>query len=308
MPGRRRVLLGFVLLVVAGVAFLLLRPAPALPPGLSGALVFVSDREERPALFWRRLPRDRERRLTFGSEPAGEPAVSPDGTRVAFSMNGRIGVVAVASGETRVLTLGIDWRDAQPAWLPDGRRLVVSARRRPGDPAGLHLLEPAADGTVARSPLTQPRAGDDTSPAPSPDGSFVVFVREDHLMRVDLADGRVRRLTGGFKRERSPRFLPSGRIVCAWSEGKRHGLDTIDAEGATRETLAEGGAFFRTIAPSPDGRHLVGTLTWDSGFRPLAALLGAQREEIRLLDASGRDVGRLEASRWHANHSPDWGR
>ena len=66
-----------------------------------------------------------------------------------------------------------------------------------------------------RHPLTQPRAGDDTSPTASPDGAFVAFVREEHLMRVDLADGRVRRLTGGFKRERSPRVLPTGRIACA---------------------------------------------------------------------------------------------
>jgi Tol biopolymer transport system component len=312
---RRRALLGALLTFLLAAGWLLLRPAAPLPPGLPGAIVFVSDRGGAPALYWRRLPRDRERRLTFGSEPVGEPAVSPDGTRVAFSMNGRIGVVAVASGETRILTLGVDWKDAQPCWLPDGRRLVVSARRRVGEPAGLHLLagaEPllgtAGEGPVDRHPLTQPRAGDDTSPTASPDGVVVVFVREDHLMRVDLADGRVRRLTGGFKRERSPRFLPSGRIACAWSEGKRHGIDSIDAEGKSRQALAEGGAFYRTIAPSPDGRFLVATLTWDAGFRPLDALFGAPPEQVRLLDASGRDLAGLEASRRHANHSPDWGR
>jgi Tol biopolymer transport system component len=308
MNKQRWIVLGSLLVPLLIAGWVLLRPAPGLPPGLPGALVFVSDRDGVPALYWRRLPRARERRLTFGSEAVGEPAVSPDGTRVAFSMNGRIGVVAVASGDVRILTLGVDWKDGQPAWLPDGRRLVVSSRRRAGEPAGLHLLDPAPDGTVGRHPLTQPRAGDDTSPAPSPDGAFVVFVREDHLLRVDLADGRVRRLTGGFKRERSPRFLPSGRIACAWSAGKRHGIDVVDAEGKEREPLAEGGAFYRTIAPSPDGRFFVATLTWDAGFRPLAALLGAQREEVHLLDAAGHEVARLEGSRRHANHSPDWGR
>jgi Tol biopolymer transport system component len=161
---------------------------------------------------------------------------------------------------------------------------------------------------VARSPLTQPRARDDSQPAPSPDGAFVVFVREEHLMRVDLADGRVRRLTGGFKRERSPRFLSPERIVCAWSEGKRHGIDAVDAEGRSRAPLAEGGAFYRTLAPSPDGRFLAATLTWDAGLRPLDAVFGAQKEGVRLLDAAGREVARLEGSRRHANHSPDWGR
>ena len=309
MTGRRRAaLLGGALVLLALAGWLVLRPASPLPPGLPGAIVFVSDREGTPALYWRRLPRDRERRLTFGSEAVGEPAVSPDGTRVAFSMNGRIGVVAVASGDSRVLTLGVDWKDSQPAWLPDGRRLVVSARRRAGEPAGLHLLDLAPDGAVTRSPLTQPRARDDSQPAPSPDGTFVVFVREEHLLRVDLADGRVRRLTGGMKRERSPRFLRPGWIVCAWSEGKRHGIDAIDAEGKSREPLAEGGAWYRTLAPSPDGRFLAATLTWDAGFRPLDALVGGQKEEVRLLDASGRDLLLLEGSRRHANHSPDWGR
>jgi Tol biopolymer transport system component len=302
---RRRALWGAILASLLVAGWLARRPTSTLPPGLGGALVFVSDRDGTPALYWRRLPRDRERRLTFGSEAVGEPAVSPDGTRVAFSMNGRIGVVAVASGDVRILTLGVDWKDAQPAWLPDGRRLVVSARRRAGEAAGLHLLDPGPDGTAGRHPLTQSRVGDDTSPAPSPDGAFVVFVRGEHLMRVDLADGRVRRLTGGFKRERSPRFLPSGRVACAWSDGKRHGIDVIDAEGRSREPLAEGGARYRTIAPSPDGRFLAATLTWDEGS--LSALLGAREEELCLLDARGREVARLESSWRHANHSPDWG-
>ena len=151
-----------------------------------------------------------------------------------------------------------------------------------------------------RHPLTQPLAGDDTSPTASPDGTMVAFVRDDHLMCVDLADGRVRRLTGGFKRERSPRFLPSGRIACAWSEGKRHGIDSIDAEGKSREPLAEGGAFYRTIAPSPDGRFLAATLTWDAGFRPAGRALrgaaGAGAPPRRLGARRGRPRG-VAASR-----------
>lgn len=307
MSRRARFLTALGLAALAGAAWLTLARRPSLPPELGGALVFVSDRDGTPALYWRRLPRDRERRLTFGSEPAAEPAVSPDGTRVAFSMNGRIAVVAVASGEVTVLTFGVDWKDAQPAWLPDGRRLVVSARRRAGDPASLHLLAPAGDGSVARHPLTQARAGDDESPTPSPDATAVVFVREDRLMRVELGDGRVARVSGGFKRDRSPRFVAPGRLVCAWSEGKLHGIDAIDLVAKTRETLTQGGAFYRSVAPSADGRFLAVTRSWDAAQPAFAVLLG-EREEIRLLDARGKERGRLEASRRHANHSPDWGR
>jgi Tol biopolymer transport system component len=306
---RRRLLLLALLVLGVGLAGWRVLFPPASPPaGLAGGIVFVSDRDGIPALYWRQLPGDRERRLTFGSEGVDEPSVSPDGTRVAFSMNGRIGVVALASGETRILTLAVDWQDAQPAWLPDGRRLVVSARRRTGEAAGLLVLDPPPAGPVERRPLTVPREGDDTSPAVSPDGSWVVFVREDHLMRVNLSDGRVLRLTGGFKHERSPRFLPSRRLVCAWSEGKKHGIDVIDPSTNTRETLVEGDAYYRTVVPSPDGRFLAATFSWDLSLRPLATLLGGRPEEVRLLDAGGHRVATLESSWRHTNHSPDWGR
>jgi Tol biopolymer transport system component len=304
---RRLAVLGTLAALAAGAAaWLLLRPGPALPASLAGGLVFVSDRDGIPALYWRRLPRDRERRLTFGSEAVGEPAVSPDGTRVAFSMDGRLGIVAVATGEVDVLTLGVDWRDASPAWLPDGRRLVVSARC-PGEPAGLHLLEPGAEPGVARHPLTQPRREDDITPAPSPDGTGVVFVREGHLFRVDLADGRTRRLTGGFRNERSPRFLADGRLVCAWSEGKHHGIDVLDADGG-RQTLVEGSVVYRTLAPSPEGRFLAVTFSHDLTLRPLRAFLPWQTEEVRLVGIEGRELATLESSIWHTSHSPDWGR
>jgi Tol biopolymer transport system component len=306
MSRRRLALALVVVLVVGAAAGWWLRPGPELPPGLSGRLVFVSDRDGLAALYWRRLPGDRERRLTFGSEPAGEPAISPDGTRVAFSMNGRVAVVTVATGEEQVLTFGVDGTDADPAWMPDGRRLVVSARHS-GEPSGLDLLAPGVDGVVARHPLTRPRRGDDTEPAPSPDGTFVVFVREAHLFRVGLADGQVRRLTGGFRNERSPRFLPDGRIVCAWSEGKSHGIDVLDGGGEVRETILEGTVVYRTVSPSPDGRFLAATFSHDLAFRPLRALLLHRREEVHLLGIGGRSLGTLESSLLHASHSPDWG-
>ncbi len=289
------------------LAWLVLTRGPELPPDLPGSLVFVSDRDGASALYVRPLPRGRERRLTNFSEPLRDPAVSPDGARVAFSMSGRLGVVELSSGEVTMLTLGVDWKDAQPSWLPDGRRLVVSVRKRVGEPAALHLVQPNPAGPASRQPLTGVRGGDDLAPAVSPDGTFVVFVREDRLMRVSLRDGHVARLSGGFKRERSPRFLAPDRIVCAWSEGKRHGIDVIELATKGRRTLVEGGTYYRTLAPSRDGRFLAATRSFDAALPPLGGFFG-QKEEIELLDGQGRMVALLEASRRHASHSPDWGR
>jgi Tol biopolymer transport system component len=296
------------LIVAAGVATgvtAYLRSRERLPADVRGGLVFVSDREGVDSLYWRRLPRDRERRLTHTTEPVTEPAVSPDGTQVAFSMGGRIGLVAVATGELRMLTLGVEWRDAAPAWRPDSRGLVVAARRVSGAGSGLHILDVPLSGEGERHPLTQSRGLDDESPTVSPDGTYVVFVREDNLWRVSLADGHVSRLTGGFKKSRAPRFHPSGRIVCLWTEGKQQGIDVLDADGKNRETLWQGGIYYRRLVPSPDGRYFVATFTYDLEFHPTDAFV-RKTEEVRLLDARGRPLARLEHSWRHSNHSPDW--
>jgi Tol biopolymer transport system component len=295
------VLLGF--LAFAGWP----RKAP-LPAGLKGSLVFVSDRAGLDALYLRTLPQGEDRRLTFTGEPAREPSFSPDGTRVAFSMGGRIGIVSLPGGDVRILTLGIDWRDSAPAWRPDGKGLVVVARGRNADHGELHLLEiETADGQVGRTPLTHSRGLAYEAPRFSPDGAFVVAVREEHVFRISLADGRASRITGGFRKYRSPRFLPSGRLLALWAQEKKFGIDVLDPDGKNRETLSEGTAFYPSLAPSPDGHYLAASLSYDLEFHPVEALRLRKTEEIRLLDARGGTLGSLARSWSDSSHSPDWG-
>ena len=301
-----------ILAMLLGVlAWIVLRPnEEPLPTAVAGTLVFVSDRDGVDSLYSRRLPKGEDRRLTFLNEPVREPAVSPDGRMAAFSMGGRIGVVFLGSGDVRFLTLGVDWQDASPSWRPDGRALVV-ASRRPGDAnADLHLLLDldAGPGQVERRSLTLSAGLDEETPVFGPDGAYVVFIRQDNVARIDLADGRARRITGGFRRMREPRFLPSGRLVALWTLEKQYGLDVMDADGKNRETLSLGSTYYRTLRPSPDGRFFAATYTFDLGFHLAEALRLRPTEEVRLLDASGRPVAALARSWRHASHSPDWGR
>ncbi|HKC10537.1 MAG TPA: hypothetical protein VKI41_00615 [Vicinamibacteria bacterium] len=303
----RRVLAAFLALLALGVGlFLHFREKP-LPPEVKGTLVFVSDREGVDSLYLRRLPGGEERRLTVTSEPVRDPALSPDGRAVAFVTGGRIGLVPVDAGVARILTLGVDWRDSSPSWRPNGKGLVVSCRKSDGANAELHLIDLDSSG-VTRHPLTQTRGLDDTAPVFSPDGSFVVFVREDNLFRVGLADGRTARLTGGFKRSRCPHFLPSGRLLCLWSEGKNYGIDVLDADGRNRETLTQGSVYYRSLVPSPEGRYLAATFTFDLRFHPAQALKLRQTEEVHLLDARGSFLRDLERSWRYASHSASWSR
>jgi Tol biopolymer transport system component len=290
--------------VVAGVCLAAGCRGERLPADLAGTLVFVSDRDGRDAVYLRRLPDGADFQLTSLDEPVEDPALSPNGRQVAFSMGGRIGLVTVDTHEVSFVTLGVDWKDATPTWRPDGRAIVVSSRRGSGQSADLHQLTLGAPaGADVRRPLTRTDHMDETSPSFSPDGGSVAFVRGDNVYRLILSDGSTRRLTGGFRLVRQARFLPSGRLLCLWSQGKQFGLDSMDADGGNRETLSQGTAYYRTLAPSPDGRYLAATFSYESD-----ALRFRQREEVRLLDARGQPLGTLVKASGNGTHSPHWGR
>src|SRR5262245_57017279 len=111
---------GAILLVLAAGAWIYFQTrATPLPPDLTGTVVFVSNRGGVDALYAKELPSGLDRRLNYSSEPAREPALSPDGRRVAYVTGGHIEVLSLTTDETKVLTFGVEWRDASPAWLPD---------------------------------------------------------------------------------------------------------------------------------------------------------------------------------------------
>jgi Tol biopolymer transport system component len=270
--------------------------------------VFVSDRDGMDALYMRPLPGEQELRLTYLSEPVREPALSPDAAQAAFVVGGRVALISLATRDIRYLSLAKSVRDATPAWYPDGKRLVIASRAAEGENADLYEVALERGGVEApRRRLTETPAAE-AEPAVSPGADAIVFVREDSLHRLELDSGRVRKLSSGFRKTRQPRFLPSGRVLCLWSEGKTYGIDVLDADGRNRETLSEGGTYYRSVAPSPDGRYLVATLTFDLGFHPTEMLTRRKNEELRLLDAKGRPL-RAWSEAWRSSsHSAVWGR
>ena len=147
---------GALVLALAWRLLLLRDRPPPLPADLAGTLYFVSDREGTDALFARRLPKGETHRLAVTGEPVADPALSPDGSRLAFAMGGRIGLLPLPRGEVRFATLGVDHRDAQPAWRPDGRALVVSSREPGRDAADLVLLDIETPRTASRCARRSP--------------------------------------------------------------------------------------------------------------------------------------------------------
>ncbi len=117
--------------------------------------------------------------LTAGSlaaaEPSGErplwlrhPAVSPDGTTIAFTYAGRIWRVPAAGGEAVPLT-DPDHFSTRPVWSPDSAKIAFASKPH----GNLDIFSMPADGSrVTR--LTY-HSADDLPCAFSPDGESVYF-------------------------------------------------------------------------------------------------------------------------------------
>lgn len=116
------------------------------------------------------------------AEPARglrQPALSPDGARVAFSLGGDLWVAPAEGGEAERLTAG-DADEQKPCWSPDGASIAYSSDAdRNRDVYVMRL----ADRSVRR--LTWHTAVDD-KPDWSPDGRFIAF-QSDREPMVNLS-------------------------------------------------------------------------------------------------------------------------
>lgn len=155
----------------------------------SHAIVFASTRDgRRRRLFWLDVPDPgapdvrTPRRLGAdapGYEEAFVPAFSPRGDRIAFAaLTGgmlRIATMRTDGSDTRWLTEGP--ADFWPAWSPDGRTLVFSARVPGRNDEDLWSVDVAGG---PRRHLIDDSVGEELAPAFSADGRFLLANSRPH--------------------------------------------------------------------------------------------------------------------------------
>ena len=218
----------------------------------------------RPALPSRISPRQ----LTTGGSDLG-PAWSPDGGRIAFVRirEGRAQylIIPADGGPERLLAeLPNSREEEQPlpeiAWTHDGRSLVVVDTS--ASPPALALV-PADGGAIA--PITHPPAEStgDSTPAVSPDGATLAFVRGSagdgaDIYVSDLRGAGLRRLTFDDSAIRGLSWMPGGQelIYATTRAGAGSQLFRLSAYGGSPRLLTIGGAHANFPAVSGAGHRL----------------------------------------------------
>ncbi len=250
-------------------------PMAALP-GFESDPAFSPDGNQVAFAFWGKdkcgiytimVGGDKALRLTSG--PAdGLPTWSPDGRQVAFYRHtddgSTIYAVPALGGTEQRLYKGISslWTTGLD-WSPDGKDLAFSEGQADKSRAWIALLS-LADSTTRR--LTSPSVQEyDSSPAFSPDGSTVAFVRGivagvvSDLYVAPAAGGAPKRLTFDNTWIRgSPTWTPDGReIVFSSARGGLDALWRVSATGEKPRPVAGVGVIAWSPSISPKGNELV---------------------------------------------------
>lgn len=186
------------------------------------------------------------------AEPADTGAVKPSG-RIVFSSNRggpwRIWSIRADGSELRQLTQArADEQDVDPALSPDGKLLLFTSTR--GQTTGIWRM--ALDG----SGLTRLADGDQAEW--SPDGSAIVFRRQEQIYTRELASGRERVLSpSDWPHCSGPAWSPDGKTIafaCRWDAG--NAVFVVPAAGGAPTKVYDRQP---ACEPhwSPDGQRLV---------------------------------------------------
>ena len=201
------------------------------------------------------------------------PAISPDGTALAFSWRGDLWTVPASGGQARILTTHEAY-EAWPVWSPDSQTLAFASDRH----GQLDIFTvPAAGGAETRLTF---HSSDDLPTSFTSDGSRLFFTSDrQHAPQALLGSGAFGELysiplTGG--RALQELTTPADRAKIS-ADGKRVVYEEVRAyENRWRKHHTSSASRDLWIWDRETGRHL-----------PLASYRGEDREPIWTADGTG---------------------
>jgi dipeptidyl aminopeptidase/acylaminoacyl peptidase len=189
---------------------------------------------------------------------AGDPRISPDGSRVAFVVtaidresNEYHGAVWVApldgSAEPRPFTSG-ERRDTSPRWSPDGNWLAFASNRGGDEKTPMNLYVIPAEGGEARKLTDQKENVEEI--AWSPDSKRIAFAARARDAAYDEEDDK-KRAPRRFRRV----FHKLDSV--GFTGDRRKHIFVVDLSDGEPRQLTSGDFEHGSPVWSPDGKHIV---------------------------------------------------
>jgi TolB protein len=222
------------------------------------------------------------------------PAVSPDGTKIAFTSfargNPAIFILSTDTGRRLPFYNQVASMNATPDFTPDGKQLLYSSTA--SGRAQIYIA--GIDGSNLRR-ISNTMALEVEPKVNPKTGSDLVFVsgrsgpQQIYRMNMDGAD--VQRLSNGEGEASNPCWHPNGQIIAfAWTRGFASGnfnIFVMDVASRNFNQLTYGAGRNENPAWAPDGRRLA-FMSTRSGSDQIWTML-ADGTQLKQLTSAGRN-------------------
>jgi Tol biopolymer transport system component/serine/threonine protein kinase len=249
------------------------------PDGRKLVYVWTGENGDNADLYVQSLDDGSVRRITTDTADDLSPVWSPDGLRIAWLRAGTVetGVfVTTVSGGIHgkiadLYPIRVEAVGRHLDWSNDGTYLAAADKSRPEEPFHIVLIR-AKDGVKTSVTLPPEKVVGDMSPAFSPDGKSIAFLRVITGGVADVyitptAGGPPRRITSDGRNAQSIAWSPDGRWVIFSADRRRNSvLWRVRSSGGEPERVAGVAENATDAAFARDGRMAYAQLFRDANI------------------------------------------